>query len=197
MLAGIFTIGFNLFFTPKITAVLVVFGLVIFDFVTGVIKAKIKGNARTSEGYRKTLKKIPGYIIIPVVLWLAGVLCKTYIQPDASTDSETIARISKILKSASGWVLIFIVFIETKSIFENLYEIDKTSPFNRFFIKPILTILSFGIENNPLKTAADKLRKDNKDIAEKLLIDQAADAAILKIEGDASKEKKDIDNQKS
>jgi len=160
---GFILLGVNTLMTPKVTSITIVIALVVLDFITGVIKAKINKVARTSEGYRKTLIKIPGYIIVPVVLWLGGEYAKAHAPMKLGEDAGTMLQLSVILKSCSGWVMLFIMYIEIKSIFENLYEMDIKSPFNRYFIKPILAILSFGIENNPLNKAADKINGERKE----------------------------------
>jgi len=153
-------LGINFIISPRITSVLIVVSLILLDFITGVLKAKVKGAARTSEGYRKTLKKVPGYIIVPTVLWMAGVYAKTHVPQDS--DSAAMKEMAGILKSSSGWVLLFIMFIEVKSILENLNEIDPKSPFNKYFVKPLLRIMSFGLENNPLIKKSNELDNINK-----------------------------------
>lgn len=178
-------LGINFIISPRITSILIVSGLIILDFITGIIKAKVQGKARTSEGYRKTLKKVPGYIIVPTVLWMAGVYAKYHVPEDS--DSAAMKEMAGILKSSSGWVLLFIIFIEVKSILENLNEIDTKSPFNKFFVNPLLKIMSFGLDNSPLVQAADKLKSQNKDKADKLLIDQNAKADKKKIDDSAEK----------
>lgn len=197
-------LGINIILSPRATTIAIVFILIVMDFITGIIKAKLAGTARTSEGYRKTLKKIPGYILIPIVLWLGGVYADTHVPKDS--DSHTMLEVAKILKEASGWVMLFIIYIETTSIFENLYEIDKKSPFNKYFIRPLLIFLKIGIEHNPLieaadklkhdnKDEADKIKQDNKDEADKIKIDQTAIADTTLINQIATADKKKIDDR--
>jgi len=159
---GLMLIGINFIMSPRATTISVLFCLVFIDFITGVIKAKINGTARTSEGFRRTLKKIPGYIIVPVVLWLGGVYAKTHV---VSTESIDMIKMAKILQDASGWIMLFIMYIEVTSILENLSEIDKHGSLNKYFVKPLLIILKIGIDNNPMKRLSDKItvEKESKD----------------------------------
>ncbi|HAN37430.1 MAG TPA: hypothetical protein DCQ29_00890, partial [Chitinophagaceae bacterium] len=63
--------------------------------------------------------------------------------------------VQNVLKWLNDGLLIFIIYIEVTSIFENLYAIDSNSTFAKFFIKPILNLLTFQIKNNPVTKAAD------------------------------------------
>lgn len=113
------------------------------DFLTGIVKAKFRKVARTSEGYRKTIIKLMQYIIPVLILWGAG---------------KYIPEYSLRLKQASGWVMMFVIYIEVTSIFENLYDIDNKSVIARFLYKPVLAILKLGLENNPINQAAKDIK---------------------------------------
>jgi hypothetical protein len=58
--------------------------------------------------------------------------------------------------------MLFIIYIEVTSIFENLYAIDNTSMISKYLYKPVLVILKFGIENNAVVKAADKIENTNE-----------------------------------
>lgn len=154
-------LGIEYLLSPRMTTIAIVFVLVVIDFLTGITKAKIQGVARTSEGFRKTLIKVLQYTIVPLVFWLGGLYVNSHIV--ATDDQATMIKISNLLKKAGGWIMLFIIYIEVTSIFENLYEIDKKGAFSKM-LKPVLILLKFGIDNNPFKRAADKLIMENKDV---------------------------------
>lgn len=109
------------------------------DFVTGILKARIKRVQRTSTGFRKTIIKLAQYggaIIVGMVL--SGI-----------SKVNEVEKATSLLNYFNNGLVSFIIYIECTSIFENLYEIDKTSYFGRYFVKNILNILTFQIKNNP------------------------------------------------
>lgn len=144
--AGII-LGIDLFVKPSFRLLLVVMIAVLIDFITGVIKAWFKKEARTSEGYRKTVVKFMQYVVPVIVLYFG---------------SKRIPEHKELLSSAYGYLLMFIIYIEATSIFENLYEIDKKTVISKYLYRPMLKVLKFGIENNPAVKAADKLKEDEK-----------------------------------
>lgn len=133
---------------PTLGLMYVVAGAIVLDFLTGVAKAVMKKEARTSEGYRKTVIKFMQYIIPIVLLWLASYRIPNYKQS---------------LQEMAGWLMLFVLYIEFTSIMENLYEIDKKSVIAKYLYRPALKILKFGIHNNPVTKAADKLDEDKKE----------------------------------
>ena len=140
---GSITLLFDIaFINPSFNLFFAVIGAILLDFVTGVTKAKFQKKERTSEGYRKTVVKVMQYMIPILVLWVA---------------SKRVPGYETSLKQMAGWLMLFILYIEITSIFENLYEIDQTSVIARFLYKPALKILKFGIENNPVSKAAEKI----------------------------------------
>lgn len=138
-------LGIDLMINPSFKLFSVVLILIALDFITGITKAKFKKNARTSEGYRKTIVKVLQYIVPILVLWIAG----RYIPEQKAT-----------LQSCSGYVMMFILYIEATSIFENLYEIDKTSMIAKYLYRPALVLLKVGIEKNAVTEAAKKVDAD-------------------------------------
>ena len=142
--AGIIAPSFNMLF--------VVLGAIVLDFATGIVKAKAKGNARTSEGYRKTVVKLMQYLTPILVIWVA---------------SKRVPGYEDTLKQVAGWIMLFITYIEITSIFENLYEIDNKTVISKYVYKPALKLLKFGIENNPVSKAADELEKKESEKTEK------------------------------
>jgi len=140
-------LGIEVILRPDLKILTAVFIVVAIDLITGIIKAKIKGVARTSEGYRRTVSKCVQYFVAILVLYGA---------------SKIIPEQANTLKQASSYICLFVIYIEITSIFENLYEMDQLSSFSKFFIRPVLTVLKFGIEKNPIAAAAEKFTKDNE-----------------------------------
>ena len=144
--AKVFWAGTLLFIEFLVNPSFSMFGILLaaigLDFLTGVVKAKFKKQDRTSEGYRKTVTKLMQYLIPILILWAAG---------------KYIPEYKVRLHQASGWVMMFIIYIEVTSIFENLYEIDKKSMISKYLYKNALVLLKFGIENNAIKKAADNI----------------------------------------
>ncbi len=128
-------------FLPDLNLLIWVAIAMVFDFITGVIKAAVKNEARTSAGYRKTVTKFTQY----GGAIAAGVLL-----------SNTLPPANAVTSYFSNALLVFITYIEATSIFENLYAIDNKSAISRFFIAPILKLLTFAIKKSPLNQAADE-----------------------------------------
>lgn len=147
LLWGGIILGIDLLINPSFKLLSVVLIFIALDFITGVTKAKMKKQSRTSEGYRKTITKVLQYLMPILILWIAG---------------KYIPEHQAMLRSASGYVMMFVIYIEATSIFENLYEIDKKSTISRFLYRPALMILKFGIEKNIVTEAADKLEQQPK-----------------------------------
>lgn len=167
------------FLTPKFNLIWVVCAAICVDFITGVIKAKMQRQARTSSGYRKTVVKLSQYLI--------PVLCLFAISWVAKNNAP---EYELKLKQINGFIMYFIIYIELTSILENLYEVDRTSSIAKYIYKPLLKILKFGLENNPVLDAADKLKKEQKHTASDLKHDQKDTASELKTEQQNTAEEK-------
>lgn len=121
------------------------------DFFTGVAKAASKGEARTSEGYRKTIVKAFQYLgalAAGVILANAGI----------GTNNE---HVQSLLLFVNDGLCVFIIFIEITSVFENLVELDKHSMMSKYFFTPALRLLTFQIKNNPVAKSAGELSTKN------------------------------------
>lgn len=102
------------------------------DLMTGVAKAVRNNVPRTSTGFRKTVVKFIQYGgAISIGIILANV---SEFRKDDSSEW--------IYKYFSNTMLLFMIYIEIKSVFENLIEVSPDSDFTRFFLKPIHDILS-------------------------------------------------------
>lgn len=144
--AGIL-LGVEVILKPTLSLISVVFIAIAIDFLTGVVKAKFKKQARTSTGYRKTVTKLLQYIV-PIIALEIG--------------ARNIPEIKNTLKQFSGYLMYFVLYVEFTSIIENLYEIDSKSMIAKFLYRPLLTILKVGIEKNPVTEAANKINNENK-----------------------------------
>lgn len=130
---------------------LVIMGIVIaLDFATGIAKSVMLKKIRTSRGYRQTIVKFLQYG--------GGIASGAILKHVSSKDASGIAR---YVDYCTTGLLIFIIFIEVTSILENVYEMDKKTPFSQYFIQPLLRILTFQIRNNPL-TKQDPEKKEDK-----------------------------------
>jgi len=133
---------FKLTFLPDANLIVWVLLAVLFDFVTGIIKAIIQKEIRTSSGYRKTVIKLTQYMgAIAVGIILGNVLPKD----------------TAVLHCLNSGMLIFLLYIEATSIFENLYAIDSSSTFSKYFIAPVLRILTLAVKrSSPNHTGNEK-----------------------------------------
>jgi phage-related holin len=151
---------FGLTFTvTPMTLVHLLVAVVFFMFLdlgTGIAKAKVMKEARTSEGYRRTVKKLSQYLAAVVLSFALKYLVYVVVK-DPSADMT--------LSYLCACVLLFIILIEVTSICENTYAIDPKSKLSRFLIKPLLIVLKFGMEKNPLIKEAEKLTNENNTLS--------------------------------
>lgn len=109
----------------------------ILDLITGVAKAVYYNEARTSHGYRKTVKKLLQYLgSICVVMILRYMML---VQPELMSGVKYINWIGNGLVA-------FIILIECTSILENIYAVDKTSVFSKLFIRPLFLLLTVQLK---------------------------------------------------
>lgn len=109
----------------------------VLDFITGVAKAIKNDEPRTSTGFRRTVMKFIQYGgAISIGIILANI---SDMQKDSA--SETLYRYF------SNSMLSFIIFIEIKSIIENMVEVSPKSDFTKLFLNPIHEILSLDLKN--------------------------------------------------
>jgi hypothetical protein len=123
------------------------------DFLTGVIKSVVLKEARTSKGYRKTIVKFTQYggsVLVGMLLKFIG---------SKNSDMANIALYADYLTDG---LVIFIIFVELTSVMENIYAIDKETPFSKYFVGPLLKILTFQIKNNPV-TKLESPEEKNQD----------------------------------
>lgn len=126
--------------------------VILLDFITGIIKAVVKGDQRTSVGYRKTVKKFTQYF---------GAIGASIIAQYALSFKLKSNEFGYIAEFMNNGLLLFIIFIELTSIFENLIEVDNKSPFAVYFIKPLHALMTIAIKNNKLNKQAESINQQN------------------------------------
>jgi len=126
---------FKLTFLPDLNLLAWVFIAMLADLLTGIRKAVVLKQARTSAGYRKTVNKFFQY---------AGAIVGGIIL------ANTLPKDQSIVGYVNDFLLIFIIYIEVTSIFENLYAIDNKSQLARYFIAPTLRLLTFAIKKSTI-----------------------------------------------
>lgn len=144
-------IKFNFF--PSVNLLIIMGITIVIDFATGVLKATLLKQVRTSEGYRKTVVKFLQYG--------GGVVVGCLLKYLGAKQSE-MANVSQYIDYLNNGLLIFIIFIETTSILENIYAVDKETPFSKYLIAPLLKLLTFQIKNNPIERLAEKQTPSNE-----------------------------------
>jgi phosphate starvation-inducible membrane PsiE len=112
------------------------------DFATGVIKSVILKVPRTSKGYRETLSKFLQY---------AGAIIASFILSNGITKTNLINadNHSAIMHYMNDSLIIYIIYIEITSVFENLYACDQQTKFARFVITPVLRLLTLQFKGVP------------------------------------------------
>jgi phage-related holin len=116
--------------------------LILADLITGIIKAVVLKKARSSEGYRKTVVKITQY---------GGAISISFLLKYLTLKNVDLGELAKYIDYFTNLLQLYILLIELTSIFENLYQVDKTSPFSKKFIQPILRLLTFQINKSQIR----------------------------------------------
>lgn len=146
-----FTLAFiKIQYLPSFDLLAILFFAMIVDFLTGVWKAKVLGNARTSSGYKQTVTKFMQYagaIIGGAVLAYMG-------------EQKGGEEWKFVFNWANDGLVFFIIYIEITSVFENLYAIDPNSRISQFFYQPAIKLLTFQFKNNPIIKKADALKEE-------------------------------------
>lgn len=132
-------------FLPSVSLLFYMAVAIILDFVSGIVKAKVLRQVRTSSGYRRSVIKFLQYggsIAIGLVLANAG-------------EGTTADSFKAMLSYFNDGLILFIIYIEVTSVFENLYAVDNKTLMSRYFIAPVLKILTWQIKNNPVIMQAE------------------------------------------
>lgn len=128
---------------PKFSLLIWVLILMVADLITGILKAKLTKQPITSEKARRTIIKFLQYF---------GCLGLVVVMINQNHENATFVE---VMQWAKDGVTILILYIELLSVFENLYEMDKTSRISIYFIRPVYWLLSLAVRTNPAKKAAD------------------------------------------
>lgn len=108
------------------------------SFTTEGIKVLVKGTS-TAMGVKKALIRLSQYGgAIAVGMVIRGI-----------ASFNGIEQANVFLSYFNNWLITLIVCIECTTTLKNLYEVDKTSLFSKYFIKPMVNLFTFQIKNNP------------------------------------------------
>lgn len=132
---------------PSLNLLVLVAVLMLADLITGVLKARLKKEKITSEKLRHSVIKFLQYF---------GSIGLIVVLANQKPDSPNFVL-------AMGWardgITILIIYIECLSIFENLYELDKKTPFAIYVIQPVYWLLSWAVRKNPFQQAQDEKKR--------------------------------------
>jgi predicted neutral ceramidase superfamily lipid hydrolase len=151
-IAGIFAFIGQLTFVPASSLVLALAFVIFFDFVTGCRKARKKGIATTSKGFRKTIDKFISY---GSAVAISCVLCFVA----QYTGGEAAKIISGFLNNG---VVCLCIYIEVVSICENSIEINRNSSLSVYFFTPLHKFLTLQLKRNPVIQASEGLNEQIK-----------------------------------
>jgi hypothetical protein len=84
-----------------------------------------------------------------------GSIVVSVILTNTATNKE-MEGAATMLNFFSDGLLVFIIYVEATSIFENLYAMDQKSTFSKYIIKPVLSLLTMQLKNNPIFKAAEQ-----------------------------------------
>lgn len=137
-------------FLPNVTLLGWVFFAVLIDFITGVLKAKLTKQVVNSQGFRQTAIKSLQYIGLIV----GGIII-----------GNSFEKQSDIVSWVNDGLLMFILYVEVYSIFENLYAMNPNSKIAQRVFAPAMRILIIGISKNSLEKTADDAEAATKNIS--------------------------------
>ncbi|MBU7576657.1 MAG: phage holin family protein [Flavihumibacter sp.] len=118
-----------------------------FDFVTAMAKLKVLKIEPTSSKQRDSFKKMIQYggaIIVAYVVWFLA--------------RKQVANAGIVV----NLTMFAIIFVEITSIGENLYEVNPTGFFGRYFIYPLLYITKFTMVKNPLMKKMEQMQREEE-----------------------------------
>lgn len=135
---------------PKWELFVILTVAMLFDFLTGFLKAKFLKINRSSEAFRKTIKKTIQY-------FMAIIVCLIMI--NMVRYDSSIKWIMDYSDYFQNIIIVFMIYIELVSILENTIAIDKTSNFAKLFIIPLHRLLTAQLKNNPFYHYSDVQQK--------------------------------------
>ncbi|RYD50656.1 MAG: hypothetical protein EOP52_13420 [Sphingobacteriales bacterium] len=117
-------------FLPNPMLIFCLFGAMLIDLITGLLKSWSTGKATTSTGFRKTVAKITMYFSLITATWILANLLQVMWSSVKIDYSPLVNLVIGILS-----------FIELYSVFENVYAMAPNSPISRYVAKPFLKLL--------------------------------------------------------
>ncbi len=135
---------FKLTFFPRLDLLAWVFIAVVIDLLTGVVKAFIKKQAVTSQGFRQTAVKALQYS----GLIIAGIII-----------GNSFEKNTDLVRWVNDGMLLFLLYVEVYSIFENLRDMNPESKVSKMIFSPALTILTLGMQ----RLSLNKLTESSKE----------------------------------
>ena len=125
-------------FLPSPYLLLGIFFLVGLDFLTGILKAIVLNQPRTSKGYRETISKFIQYV--------GGIILSIFLSALIKNVPELV-QLDFFSKYINNVILFFIIFIEMCSVLENLTAIDNKSLISKYCFQPLKNLLTFEFKN--------------------------------------------------
>lgn len=135
IIAGITFSFMKLQFVPDLNLLGWVFVAMLFDFITGVMKAKLNKEPITSKRFRESVVKALQYIGVMVGCIILG---------------NTVKENNELVRWINDGMMIFIIYVEVYSIIENFRDMNPASKMSKLVFTPLLGLLSLTIAKNPL-----------------------------------------------
>lgn len=135
---------------PKLSLLLTVCVLMLADLITGLLKARFLKQRITSEKLRRSVIKFMQYF---------GSIGLIVVLTNQNKDNQNFVLVMNWTKDG---LTILIIYIECLSIFENLYAMDKKTPFAIYVIQPIYRLLTWAVRNNYFTKADEARQKPDK-----------------------------------
>lgn len=135
---------FKITFLPSGNLLAWVFIAMLVDLITGVAKAYVQDQVRTSTGLRRTIIKFTQYTVAILICTVLG----NVLPPE-----------NVVVGYVGDGLLIFIIYVEAVSVLENAVAIDSESTFSKYFLIPLHKLLTVAIKKTPLaqtKTDSDE-----------------------------------------
>lgn len=123
----------------------------VIDFLTGVVKSYFNKKAISSQGFRQTAIKALQYS----GLLIAGIII-----------GNSFEKNSELVKWVNDGMVLFLLYVEVYSIFENLRDMNPESKVAKMLFNPALTILTLGMQRLSMsKLHEEKKQEINKDFS--------------------------------
>lgn len=125
---------------PDGKLIVALFLFIAIDLLTGIRKSRLKGIATTSNGLRMTINKATTYF---------SFLSSVFIITNVSKPGTDSPFVDLFLDNSLNTVLFISIYIEFKSVLENLKEANPKSDIVKFFVAPLHSALILNFKNFP------------------------------------------------